>query len=414
MKYGEKTMLKKMIVTFVFATGIFSLTCDRIFTVQPVEKQEPRELTALEKSLTQTTNTFGCNLFRAMVQDQPDSNIFISPLSVSIALGMTANGAAGTTLEDMRQVLALGSLTENEVNSAYQSIMEFLIGLDPQVHLDIANAIYYRLGYPVLQDFIDINQTYFDAEVSELDFSLPTAIDVINGWVEDNTNGLIDEIIQEIDPLTVMFLLNAIYFKADWTYRFEESETVDAQFNTPAGQVPCHMMSQEGTFSYFENADFQTVDLPYGNGRFSMTLFLPKQPQTVDEIIADFTPENWALWTEQLDSMTVTVQLPRLLIEYERKLNDVLKAMGMEIAFSGGADFTRINPGGDLYISMVKHKSFLEVDETGTEAAAVTIVEIRELASNTIMRMDRPFLFVIRETESNTILFMGKIINPES
>ena len=410
-------MLKKLIIILIFISSALSLTCDKISSVQPNDESKSRELTALEKSLTQTTNTFGCNLFRAMVQDQPDSNIFISPLSVSMALGMTTNGAAGTTLEDMRQVLALGNLTEDESNSAYQSIMEFLIGLDPQVHLDIANAIFYRPGYPVLQKFINVNQTYFDAEVSELDFSLPTAIDVINGWVEDNTNGLINEIIQEIDPLTVMFLLNAIYFKADWTYQFEESETEDAQFTTPTGQAPCKMMHQEGDFIYFENEDFQAVDLPYGNNRLSMTIFLPKVTKSVDEIITNLTPQNLAIWTEQLDSTSVTVELPRLLIEYERKLNDVLIAMGMGIAFSGGADFTRIDSNGGIFITMVKHVTFLEVDETGTEAAAVTIVEMGwGIGNNTIktMRMDRPFLFVIRETESNTILFMGKIVNPES
>ncbi len=391
---------------------------------KPVDPPDnpPRELTAAEKQVVESDNKFGLKLFKEIVK-QDTGNVFISPLSVSMALGMTYNGAEGTTEEAMRNTLELSGLTEHEINESYRSLIDMLTQLDPRVIFEIANSIWCREGLPVKEEFVNINRTYFDAEVAALDFNKPDASKTINGWVNEKTHGKITEIVPgQIDPLTVMFLINAIYFKGTWTYEFDEEDTREDWFTlTDGSKVPCQMMTQESEFSYFENDLFQAVDLPYGNEKFSMTIFLPKPDVDIDSLSSGFTPENWDNWLSNFAKDTGNLYLPRFTLEYKVKLNDVLKALGMGIAFDPfGADFSgiaEVNPLANLYISKVLHKTFIEVDEEGTEAAAVTSVEIGITAlppAGFVMRIDRPFVFAIRESHSQTILFMGKIVEPIS
>ena len=376
-----------------------------------------RALTPEEESLVQSDNTFGFKLFKEIVNQEQDKNIFISPLSVAMALGMTLNGAIGETREAMQIALELSGLTDQEINESYESLIELLRGLDPKVIFQIANSIWYRQDISFREEFFNLAGTYFDAEVSGLDFSDPNTLDIINSWVDENTNGKIKEIVDEIDPLTVMFLINAIYFKGTWTYEFDEGQTKDDLFTLPdESQKACQMMQLVGEFQYFENSDFQVIDLPYGDGDYSMTIFLPRFDKDVDSLIAEFDEDNWRQWLDSLDKDEVALYLPKFKLEYELNLNDVLTALGMGIAFEpSSADFTGMRDSGGLYIHKVKHKTFVEVNEEGTEAAAVTSVEMRltsEGPSYTTMRVDQPFMFVIWENHSQTLLFMGKIVEP--
>jgi serine protease inhibitor len=377
-----------------------------------------RELTAAEKGLVESDNQFGFTLFQNIAgsESEKDKNIFISPLSVAMALGMTYNGAAGTTRQAMQEVLGLSGLTIQEVNESYQSLIELLAGLDPKVRFQLANSIWYRQEWLFEQEFIDLNKTYFDAEVSGLDFNDPGAKDVINAWVYDNTNGKIEDIVDQIDIDTVMFLINAIYFKGTWTYEFDEELTKDDLFNLPDGsQKSCRMMTQEGDFQYFENSDFQAIDLPYGDGDYSMTILLPKAQNDVDALIEEMTEANWSQWTGSLSEEAVRLELPKFRLEYEIKLKETLKALGMGIAFGDGADFSNMHKSVPLFIHEVKHKTFVEVNEEGTEAAAATSVEMKfeSMPDAPIsMRVDRPFVFAIQEHHSGTMLFMGKIVDP--
>ena len=409
-------MFKRISILFLFFIFFLSFKCTRDFSSFPVAP-ESRSLTPLEKKLGHSGNVFGLKLFREIVRTQQDSNIFISPLSISMALTMTWNGAAGGTEQAMRSTLEFGDMTSQEINESFRSLIQLLTNLDPDVKFQIANSIWYRLGFDVEKDFVTVNKTYFNAIVRSLDFSLPSAVDVINNWVDENTNGKIKEIIKRIDPETVMFLINAIYFKGMWTYQFDKDVTRDDWFIKPDNsQVPCKLMYQESDFQYFETDDFQAVDLPYGNGRFSMTVILPKPDKSLDSLIAIMNPENWAEWADSFRKENGVLLLPRFKLEYERKLNNVLKTLGMEIAFDPNrADFTRINKQGGLYISQVRHKTFVKVDEEGTEAAAVTAVEVGRTSvgpEGFYMKINRPFLFIIRENSSNTILFIGKIVEP--
>ncbi|MCI0493571.1 serpin family protein [candidate division KSB1 bacterium] len=379
------------------------------------QDRTPKELKGVQKELIQADNKFGFKLFEKIVAVEQDKNVFISPLSVSMALGMTLNGANGTTREAMEETLELAGLTQEEINNSYKNLMEFLYSLDPDVQFQLANSIWYRLGYTFEQDFIDLNVNYFDAEVAGLDFSAADAATTMNQWVEAHTNGRIKDMIQPpINPYTIMFLINAIYFKGMWTYQFDPKYTKEDVFILPDGaRTACQMMAQRSRYRYMSNDDFQAIDLPYGNGDFCMTIFLP---QHINAFVADFNQENYDQWITSFSADSVTLFVPKFSLDYEIELNDVLTALGMGIAFSDRADFTKMYAPGNLYISKVKHKSFLEVNEEGTEAAAATVVEMTLTSAPEdpiiVMDVNRPFVFVIRETKSQSILFVGKIVQP--
>lgn len=407
--------MKKIIyLMLVLSIMMLSWQCTKD-PASPTERNV-RELTALEKTLVQSDNSFGLKIFGEINKNEQDKNVFISPLSISMALGMTLNGANGETKQAMQTALELVGLTDQQINESYKSLIELLVGLDPKVKFKIANSIWYRNGYTFEQDFLDVNRDYFNARVAGLDFGNPQSKDIINAWVEESTNGKIKEIVDQIDPLTVMFLINAIYFKGTWTYEFDKNQTRDDFFNLPDGsQVQCKMMAQTGEFSYYANDDFQAIDLPYGDKLFSMTIILPEQGKSIDALIATLNAQNWEAWLGNFSKLEGDLYFPRFKLEYEIKLNDVLKSLGMEIAFDPNlADFTRMYKNGGIYIDNVKHKSFVEVNEEGTEAAAATVVDMRltSVGSGFTIRVDRPFVFAIRENHSGTILFIGKIVDP--
>lgn len=406
-------MLKKTVMMsgIVLAALIVWQCSDVAVSPTRVHPAVQRELTPAEKSLVTADNAFGLKLFREILKDQQDDNVFISPLSVSMALGMTYNGAEGTTREAMQQTLELNGLTLEEINKSYQSLIDLLTRLDPQVVFRIANSIWYREGYPVKADFLDRNETYFDAVVREMDFSSPDARVTINGWVKDNTNGKIEKIVDRLDPALVMMLINAIYFKGNWTYQFDPNDTKDADFfTTESSTAPCRMMEQEGDHAVFSNAAFTAVDLPYGDESFSMTIIMPHRITDLDSLLSAFTPENWAAWMDGFAIHEAPLFMPKFKTEYELKMNDVLSALGMGVAFGGGANFDNICECG-LYIDEVRHKTFVEVNEEGTEAAAVTSMGFLDSAPAPI-RLNRPFIFAIREKASGTLLFLGRIVEP--
>jgi serine protease inhibitor len=386
-----------------------------VWACSPEEGPHVRDLTAAEQSLVESANRFGFELFSEVISQSAGQNVFISPLSVSLALGMTVNGARNDTEAAMRTTLGYSGLTADEINEGYRGLIDYLVNLDPKVQMEIANSIWYRQGFEVLQEFIDVNTTFFDAVVRALDFADPGAADTINAWVADKTHGKIEEIVDSpINGDTVMFLINAIYFKGTWTYQFDPEDTADGTFHAPDGDQTVKMMHMHGDLSYQQNADFQAVDLPYGHELFSMSVFLPSGGQSVDDLAVKFTSANWAAWMDGFEVEEVELSMPRFELEYELVLNDVLIALGMGAAFSAAADFTGINLAGGLFITMVKHKTYVKVNEEGTEAAAVTSVTIEDSAVGTFMNVDRPFLFVIHDKNSKAMMFMGKIVNPPS
>lgn len=379
------------------------------------ERTPPRPLTDAEKQLVQSDNQFGLTLFRAIHDETPEENLFISPLSVSMALGMTLNGAEGETRTAMEETLEHAGLSESEINQAYRDLIDLLTTLDPQVTLALANSIWYRDGIDVRPDFIDTNKEYFDAEVEALDFSDPEASDIINGWVAENTRGNIEKIVDQLSPQDIMYLINALYFKGDWRNPFDEDLTQEATFTGLNGtESTVDMMKREDTtFPVYFGDRLTAVDLPYGDSLYSMTVLLPSEETSVGALAADFDSELWTTVTTNLRPRELSaLEMPKFTLEYEKSLNEMLKDMGMEIAFDPGrADFSGIVEGGGIWVDEVKHKTFIEVDEKGTEAAAVTSVGMVTSLPPSI-RIDRPFLFVIREQHSGTILFIGQMTDP--
>jgi serpin B len=375
------------------------------------------EITQKEQNLVESSNTFGFGLFDQVVSEKADQNVFVSPLSVSIALGMAYNGAKGETATAMQTTLGYEGLSQLEINQGYLTLLQILTNLDPKVTMEIANSVWCRLGIPFLADFIERLEDFFAALVSELDFSAPGAANTINNWVAESTHDKIEKIVD--DPISdhlVMFLINAIYFKGDWTYQFDKKDTYDGEFNTLSGTKTVPTMHLHQELDYVENEDFQAVSLPYGDGFFSMMVILPKPEKDIDSLISEMSPENWITWQSQLVSQEGYLYLPKFELEFEASLKEVLKAMGMEIAFNEiEADFTGMSPLTDLFISDVKHKTYVKVDEEGTEAAAVTSVEvgITSMPEGFQMRVDRPFIFVIFDKHTDALLFMGKIVEPK-
>ena len=378
----------------------------------------PRALSAGEQRVISASNAFGFGLLRELDRTQAGKNIFMSPLSASMALGMTMNGAAGRTYDEMREALAFGSASRAEINASYRSLIDMLRALDRTVEFRIANSIWYRNTFPFEQAFLSESQQYFDARVAALDFNAANAAPTINDWVKQSTNNKIEEIVDSpIDNDVVMYLINAIYFNGSWTTRFDKSKTRQDQFTTIDGTTaPIEMMRLTDTVRVAETADLQAIDLPYGGGAYSMTILLPRRGKSVTDLVSSLDATSWQSTIANATAREIELEMPKFKLRWEALLNDPLMALGMTLPFSAGlADFTRMSPMGTaLYISKVKQKSYVDVHEEGTEAAAVTSVEIRVVCAcgPQVVRIDRPFVFAIRERLSGTILFMGKIVRP--
>ena len=407
--------MKVKILLFLFIVILIStFGCNLTTPSEPL-----RELSSSETKLVEADNSFGLKLFKEInKKEEAVSNVFISPLSISMALGMTYNGARGGTEEAMRTTLEFGDLSMSEINESYKSLIELLRSIDSDVEFNIANSIWYRDDFTFEQDFFERCRDYFDARVSGLDFSQNEAAkDTMNAWVDENTNGRIEEIVDYVNPIyDVMFLINAIYFNGNWTYRFDEEDTKDDIFHVPGGSTKeCKMMEIESNFKYFEDSLLQAIDIPYGKGNYSMTILLPRAEQDIDLMIAGLTQSQWDEWMDGFSEDTLTLLLPKLKLEYEIKdtLEKVLTDLGMGVAFDDReADFTGMYEPGGIFIDRVIHKTFLEVDEEGTEAAEATVVGVGLTSIGLTMHVNRPFLFAIRESHSGTILFVGKIVEP--
>lgn len=371
--------------------------------------------------LVDANNKFGFKLFSEIQKSQSNKNVFVSPISIAIALSMTYNGAGGETQEAMAKTLNFQGMSLEEINQANKELGILLNNLNPETQLNIANSIWTGKGISFSPSFLQVNQDFYQSQVRKIDFSHPESLKIINNWVKDKTEGKIEKIIQELNYNDVMVLLNAIYFKGNWNQQFSEYFTREMRFYLANGTQKQHpIMFQSSRHLYYQNEYFQAVSLRYAKGLISMYIFLPMEQVGLEGFYQVLNEENWKNWMLKFRHNKINLGLPKFKTEYEVTLNDALKSLGMKIAFDkSAADFSGMGPiPPNLYISEVKHKTFVEVNETGTEAAAVTGSRIK-LMSSTIeqtvdMLINRPFFFLIRDNDSGTILFMGEITNPET
>ena len=360
-------------------------------------------------------NAFTFDLLRAVRKHTTDANVFISPLSVSMALNMTLNGAVGATADEIRAALREWGYSTADINAYCRELREALLRADPKTTIGIANAIWYRQGATVKAPFIEANRTYYDAEVQALDFSSPTVVGTINGWCAQKTNNKIKEIVKQVDPTTFMYLINAVYFKGAWTTRFEKKNTHSMIFRRADGSTQTvQMMNIMDTFRYASSDVCDYLEMDYGNHAFSMVIMLPKDGKTTRDVIAMMDGKKWADAIQSLTLKKIPVFLPRFKAECEYPMHEhILPDMGMKLPFnpmladlSGIAD---ISAFGRLFISSVIHNTFVQVDEEGTEAAGITLVGIENSVKSSFFMVDRPFLFAIREKSTGVILFIGEI-----
>lgn len=366
--------------------------------------------------LTAASSRFAFKLYDQLLKRRTSENTFVSPASVMMALAMTYNGADGETRQAMARAMEIDGLSLDEVNRAFSDLKSVLSATDPKIQVKIANSLWIANGFPIEPAFVERNKKHYGAEIATLD---PSAPEAINSWVHKNTDGKIEKIVDRISADMVLLLVNAIYFKGQWQAEFDKKNTKPETFRLAGGkQKEVSMMSQSGRYLYSQGKNFQAVALPYGNGAVSMYVFLPDEQTSLDQFERELTSENWDMWMKSFRVTPGDLKLPRFKVEWEMELNDPLKALGMAEAFDPQrADFSGIakpQASNTLYISQVKHKSWAEVNEEGTVAAAVTSVGVFTALQpeRFLMKVDRPFFFAIRNNQTGVVLFMGSVQNP--
>ncbi|NBG88565.1 serpin family protein [Isachenkonia alkalipeptolytica] len=358
-------------------------------------------------------NDFAWDIMKALNEEAPQENVFISPISISTALAMTYQGARGETREEMAEVLGYAGIGDEVLQESYEEFLKYLVAMDPDIDLSIANSIWYREGESIEEDFLEVNQQVFNALVEEMDFSDEGAAEEINAWIEEATEGKIEEMLEgPIPGDVIMYLINAIYFQGDWTEPFEEEQSFEGEFTSISGEVQdVMMMKRSGEVAYGEGNSYQSVRMPYGEEEnTAMYVIMPREEADINEFLNTLDNEQWQEIKESISlRQNVELQMPRFEMEYGIKsLKDALGRLGMVEAFDMNADFEGIRPG--IFIEEVLHKAVIEVNEQGSEAAAATVVVMEESAAMDPPSFiaDRPFLFVIANEEADSILFMGK------
>jgi serpin B len=385
---------------------------------QPDLTPKSLNLTAMGPEVIANGNDFGVELFTKVAIGE-NENLMLSPLSASAALTMLLNGCGGDTYDQLKGTLKYpADMTIGEINEVYKSLVAQLLVVDPKVKLALANAIFYRQNFIVKEPFLNTMDTDFDAEIAGLDFDLPASLTTINKWASDNTNGKIPKVLNEISGNAVMFLMNALYFKGDWSYQFDEDLTSDKPFHTDgSNSVSVSTMKGDVGSKVTTGTGYKAIEMPYGCTNFTMVVVVPES--TLTDFLPTFTAEKWNTITSAFDVQEkfneLTVLMPKYKFSYEKYLNDQLQSMGMLDAFDPSlANLSGISDAS-IYVSFVKQNTFVEVDEKGTEAAAVTTIGIEVTSFPPQPRefvIDKPFVFAIRERTTNALLFIGQVVNP--
>ena len=413
-KMKNNVLNRGLIVSLIIliASASCKKTSDSTLPDQPV----PINLTVKQVSLIESGNSFAFDIFKEVLKSTADSkNIIISPLSISYALSMTLNGANSATRDSMIKALRLNNITIDELNQSYKDLAAALLSVDQRVLMSIANSVWTEHNFVVKKPFTDILTGFYNAESKSFDINNAGVPALINSWIESKTNGLIKNMIDKLNNNTVMLLINAIYFKGKWKIEFNKNATTDRPFSRTDGSnenVPS--MHQTETQKVYQGNGYTLAELPYGQGNFVLDILLPDN-NNLSSVIPLLTDIGFKNMASNLTEKKVNLYLPRFKYSYKEDLNDILSKMGMGIAFSDAADFSNI-ADIPLCISKVSHQAYIETNEEGTEAAAATVVEIINTVakpdSPILIDVSHPFVYFIRETTTNSIIFMGKVADP--
>ncbi|HHY41151.1 MAG TPA: serine proteinase inhibitor [Syntrophaceticus sp.] len=381
--------------------------------------QHPNSPAQIDKTIKKEINAFSADLFKKSAEKE--GNIMISPASVYLALAMALNGADGETKTAMLDVLADQGLTVDMINNACRSWIALLEKTDSKTKLKIANSIWFDQEFTPYKPFLQKNADYFAADVKRLNFKDRNTPNIINNWVKEATHNTIDKIVDSIDPDVVIYLINAVYFKSDWQKEFNKNNTRDRTFNTPDGTIKTPFMHRLDRMTYFSINKATGIALPYADQKFAYFALLPDKEMTPREWLAEQDQslfDDLARLMAKKPKFTVQLAMPKFEAHYEDSLLNELTEMGMGIAFDPDqADFSQMNEQHtkDLYISEVKHKTYISVDEKGTEASAATSVEVRVTSTHQFDKeliLDRPFIYGVMDLQTGMPLFVGIMENP--
>ena len=436
----ETNMKKSLLSAFILiATSSFMLSCSSSSAteeedlgeskkiVNMLSEPQPIQMTAEQKVFAYDNNQFTLNFLKTVNEvDQSGKSFIYSPLSITYVLSMVNDAATGKTEEELEQTLGFHKGGIKAVNDYCKKLIEGLPKVDNKVTLDIANAIFLNKDYTLKQQFQQDMQNYYDAKAEALDFSSPQTLEHINGWCNDKTKGMIPKILDEVNPYMVSYLLNAIYFKADWASKFDSKNTKDETFTTKTGSTTLPMMHQNVLISYLKTNTYSAVILPYGNSLWNMTVMLPEEGATTDDIIKEVAQSSvlnnrgWCgTGSDVFQGYEVDLKLPRFETASdtdELGLVELMKKMGIKQAFdSDFAEIPNMCEDRNLYISMMRQKAKIKVNEEGSEAAAVTVAGVNATTAvspqeypKATFHANRPFVYVISEASSGVILFVGK------
>ena len=403
-------------------SGLFG-QCSDDQNAAPANLPNLAPLSGEARTLVESSNGFSLDIFRQVYQANPTENVVLSPLSINVALHMATNGATGDTKAEMKQTLGVADVGDDEINQAVRDLSAQLLSMDRKVTLSLANSIWFYDKFTLQAGFDELIQTYYDGRIEGLNFKDPNTKDRINGWVAEKTQGKITNLLEEVKEIDVMYLINAIYFRADWQYRFDPQQTQDAPFYLEEGQevmVPT-MFSEGVKLRSYYGSSFQLLDIPYGNGQFSLVILLPAGG-SLAEIMSQLNPADLSTWIAEADTLTPQLYLPKFKVSFKMDAKEELKELGMKLPFGPGANFDGFFneiPGERLYIDQVIHEAVIEVNEAGSEAAAATavVIVLKSLGGKpqpAVVRVDRPFAYFIREQHTEAILFAGTMMNPSA
>lgn len=404
-------MKKQICILSIAFIVVLSTSCKKDSSLINIGKN--LVLTVDQQQMVVANNTFNFKLFNTIAAgNTSNTNLLLSPFSVSVAMAMTNNGSKGDTFNAINTAMNFTGFTPAQLNSYYNNLITNLPQLDPNTSLQIANSIWYSQSISILPQFLQTNSNYYNANIQSLDFSNPASINTINNWVNTQTKGKILTIINQIPPGEVMYLINAIYFKSTWANRFDVAQTNKQTFyladNTP---VQTDFMNGRVSYNAYNDSTVSVFELPYANNKYSMVIVVPVRGKSVTTLAETIDQVKWQQWMSKLSPTTQQLSIPKFSFSYNILLNSALITLGMGNAFTNAADFSNISAAGGLQITAVNHKTFIEVDENGTTAAAVTSVGIGTTAILAPI-INRPFIFAIREMSSGLILFTGIVNNP--
>lgn len=412
-------IVKAAILLALVSLGITSCEKDDNSVINKKKLPDPIaiELRGSQDKMVKSNTQFATDLFDRVLKEElskENGNFMISPFSLSMALAMTQNGANGDTKTEIMNTLGFEAYTNQEINEYYKNLASAFFKTDPSTKIAIANSIWTNKNVKIKDAFIATNKQFFNATAQSVDFANPETAELINKWSADNTNNLIDNVIDRTDSEALMYLLNALYFKGQWASKFDKKQTSDKPFYSYDGvSQNAEMMHQEEYFNYMEDETMQAVQLPYGNNSFSMIVMLPKDGKTISDVSSNLKSESvWQNINRDMKSEKVDLSLPKFKTRYNLTLNDILHQMGIKLAFQPfKADFSGMSDNSS-FISFVKQFTYINTDEVGTEAAAVTVVGMLESAApptnkTIVFNANRPFVYAIQENSTKSILFMG-------